>query len=153
METQLKEIKFSDKLFRGIIDLRREVFCGEGGEKTAFCKDDRDEKASHFVCTIGDAIIGCASVVNCGKGEYEIYKLAVKKHYRKFLVGKSVYSQAKAYAVKKGAEVISTYTTAQSLGFFEKMGTAKCGTPEDKYIRCEENLVFEGAEWVQFGGE
>lgn len=153
METQFREIEFSSKLFKNIVDLRREVFCGEGGEKSAFCKDDRDEKATHLVCTIGDAVIGCASVVNCGKGEYEIYKLAVKKHYRKFLVGKSVYDQARAFAVKKGAELIASYTTADSLGFFEKMGMAKCGTPEDKYIRCEENLVFEGAQWVQFGGE
>lgn len=153
METQLRETSFSNKSFKALTALRREAFCDGGGEKPAFAKDERDEKAAHFGCFIGDAAIACASVADMGKGVFEIYKLAVKEHYRGFDIGEKLYNEAREHAVKKGAKKIISYTSASSLGFFEKMGMAKCGVPDGKYILCEENLVFNGAKWIQFGGE
>ena len=37
-----KTVDFTHKDFKKIIALRREVFCDEKGEKTAFIKDARD---------------------------------------------------------------------------------------------------------------
>ena len=54
MEQRYEKISFSDKLFKKVIALRREIFCDEGGEKPAFIKDNRDENGYHIVCAIGD---------------------------------------------------------------------------------------------------
>ena len=42
MEQRYEKIDFSNKLFKNIIALRREVFCGEEGEKPAFIKDRKN---------------------------------------------------------------------------------------------------------------
>ena len=90
MERVFKEIAFQDKAFKNIVALRREVFCGEEGEKSSFIKDKRDEKGAHFVCAIGEELIGCGSLYNNGNGEFEISKIAVKKGYRRFRIGSEI---------------------------------------------------------------
>lgn len=146
-------VDFSDKKFKDIIALRREVFCGEVGEKPAFAKDERDENAVHFVCSVNGTIIGCGSVAHLGDGEYGIYKIAVRKHYRNFGLGKKLFDMLKEYALENRAKRLDAVCRTDLLWFAEKNGLAKCGVPVDGYIRCEKNLVFQGARWVQFGGE
>lgn len=156
MHTEYKKINCSDKLFKEIIALRREVFCGEEGEPENFISDMRDESGEHIICTIGDILIACGSVYHNGNGEYETAKIAVKKHYRKFGVGSNILSRLKVHAKENGAEVLVAAANLDSLPFFEKNGMPKSGVPTSengkKYIKCVENLVFDGAEWVQFGG-
>ena len=146
-------IDFSDKKFKDIISLRREVFCGEVGEKPAYAKSELDEAAKHVAYSINGVVIGCGSVAHLGNGEYEIYKIAVKKNYRKFNLGKKIFDLLKAFALENNAKKIVAVCRTDALWFAEKNGLAKCGVPVDGFIRCEKNLVFQGARWVQFGGE
>lgn len=146
-------IDFSDKSFKDIIALRREVFCGEVGEKSTYAKSEYDECAKHVAYCVDGAVIGCGSVAHIGNGEYEIYKIAVKKHYRKFGLGKKLFGMLKDYAVENRAEKLTAVCRTEALYFPEKNGLAKCGVPVDGYVRCEKNLAFQGARWVQFGGE
>ena len=146
-------IDFSDKKFKDIISLRREVFCGEVGEKPAYAKSELDEAAKHVAYSINGVVIGCGSVAHLGNGEYEIYKIAVKKNYRKFNLGEKIFDLLKAFALENNAKKIVAVCRTDALWFAEKNGLAKCGVPVDGFIRCEKNLVFQGARWVQFGGE
>ncbi len=144
---------FTDKGFKDIISLRREVFCGGVGEKPAYIKDERDAVAKHIAYSIKGTVIGCGSVVNNANGEFEIYKIAVKEHYRNFGLGKKIFELLKAYAIDNGAQKLVAVCRTNALWFVEKNGLAKSGVPVDGYIKCEKNLVFQGARWVQFGGE
>ena len=146
-------IDFSDKKFKDIVALRREVFCDEVGEKHTYAKSELDEGAKHVAYSVNGTVIGCGSVAHIGNGVYEIYKIAVKKHYRKFGLGKKIFGLLKDYAVENKAEKLTAVCRTEALYFPEKNGLAKCGVPVDGYIRCEKNLVFQGARWVQFDGE
>lgn len=146
-------IDFSDKKFKDIVALRREVFCDEVGEKPTYAKSELDEGAKHVAYSVNGTVIGCGSVAHIGNGVYEIYKIAVKKHYRKFGLGKKIFGLLKDYAVENKAEKLTAVCRTEALYFPEKNGLAKCGVPVDGYIRCEKNLVFQGARWVQFDGE
>ena len=99
-------IDFSDKKFKDIISLRREVFCGEVGEKPAYAKSELDEAAKHVAYSINGVVIGCGSVAHLGNGEYEIYKIAVKKNYRKFNLGEKIFDLLKAFALENNAKKI-----------------------------------------------
>ncbi len=146
-------IDFSDKNFKDIIALRREVFCGEVGEKTAYAKSEYDEDAKHVAYSINGVVIGCGSVAHLGNDEYKIYKIAVKKNYRKFGLGKKIFALLKDFALENNAKKLAAVCRTDVLWFAEKNGLAKCGVPVDGFIKCEKNLVFQGAKWVQFGGE
>ena len=157
MEPRHVKVSFNDKLFKEIIALRREVFCGECGEKPQYIKDNRDENAIHIACIIDKTVIGCGSIYDNGNGEFELSKIAVKKHYRKFGVGTKIAESLKNYAKEQNVSRFVAELPVDVLEFFEKIGMPKTGVPVSKngkkYIKCEENLVFDGAQWVQFGGE
>lgn len=157
MQPEYIKVSCKDKLFKNIIALRREVFCGECGEKPQYIKDNRDEAGIHIACMIGETIIGCGSVYDNGNGEFELSKISVKKHYRKFGAGTKIADFLKAYAKENGAKSFVAELPVDVLGFFEKNGMPKSGVPVSKngkrYIKCVENLVFDGADWVRFGGE
>lgn len=157
MERVFKEIAFQDKAFKNIVALRREVFCGEEGEKSSFIKDKRDEKGAHFVCAIGEELIGCGSLYNNGNGEFEISKIAVKKGYRRFRIGSEILKKIKARAKELGAKAIMFESPMECLDFFCKNGYPYENVSYEKsgkrYIKYNLNLVFEDAQWVEFGDE
>ena len=157
MEPRHVKVSFNDKLFKEIIALRREVFCGECGEKPQYIKDNRDENAIHIAYLIDKTVIGCGSIYDNGNGEFELSKIAVKKHYRKFGVGTKIAESLKNYAKEQNVSRFVAELPVDVLEFFEKIGMPKTGVAVSKngkkYIKCEENLVFDGAQWVQFGGE
>lgn len=154
MEQRYERIDFSNKLFKNIISLRREVFCDEEGEKTTFIKDNRDEKGFHVVCAIGDEILGCGSLYDNGNGEFEVSKIAVSKDYRKFNIGSKILKELKSLAIQQGAKSIVGESRVEVLDFFTKNGFPYENIAFEKdgkrYIKYNRNLVFEGADWVEF---
>ena len=150
-------IDCKDKIFKDIIDLRRRVFCDEGGEKPAFSKDKRDENAIHVAMVLKGVVLGCGSIADNGNGEFEFYKVAVDKDHRRFGIGSNILKELKKLAKEQGAETIVLETPAEYLGFFHENGIPHNSITYKKdgklYIRCKENLVFDDAEWVEFGGE
>lgn len=146
-----------DSEFKDITALRREVLCEEYFFSSAVAEDSRDKNATHIAYIIDKTVVGCGSIALSGDGVYEIYSLAVKKHYRKFGVGKTIVRMLKDGAKQDGAKVFTAFSPIEALGFFEKTGMPKNGVPTEKYgkkcIECVENLVFDGARWVKFGGE
>ena len=150
-------VQSDQKLFKDIIALRREVFCDECGEKAQYIKDARDSSGIHIAFFVDKTIVGCGSVFGNSDGVFEIYGVAVKKHYRKFGMGTEILEHLKKHGKEQGAKFFKAELPLDILDFFEKNGMPKTGVPVTKngkkYITCEENLVFDGAEWVQFNGE
>jgi N-acetylglutamate synthase-like GNAT family acetyltransferase len=150
-------VQADQKVFKEIIALRREVFCDEFGEKTQYVKDARDSAGIHVAFYVDKTIVGCGSVYQSTDNVFEIYGIAVKKHYRKFGMGTELLEALKKQGKEQGAKLFKAELPLEALEFFEKNNMPKTGVPVTrngkKYITCEENLVFDGAEWVQFGGE
>ncbi len=151
------KVDYTDKLFKDITELRRRVFCDEGGEKIAFSKDKRDEKAIHIAMILSEKVLACGSVCDNGNGEFELYKIAVSKDYRRFGIGSSILKKLKEHAKNQGAETLKAELHAEYLYFFHKNGFPHQGITYKKegksFIKCCENLVFDDAEWVEFGDE
>ena len=154
MKQRYERIDFSNKLFKGIISLRREVFCGEEDEKPGFIKDSRDESGYHIICAIDDDLLGCGSLYDNGNGEFEIAGIAVSKYYRKFGIGSNIFNGLKKLAVELGAKSIVGESRTDVIGFFTKNGFPYENIAFEKngkrYIKYNLNLVFEGVEWVEF---
>ena len=150
-------VQADQKFFKEIIALRREVFCDECGEKAQYIKDARDEAGIHVAFFVDKTIVGCGSISRSAEDAFEIYGVAVKKHYRKFGMGTEILEALKKQGKDKGAKLFKAKLPLDTLEFFEKNAMSKTGVPVTKngkkYINCEENLVFDGAEWIQFGGE
>ncbi|MBQ8182699.1 MAG: family 78 glycoside hydrolase catalytic domain [Clostridia bacterium] len=157
MGFKITKVLYKDNLFKQVMSLRREVFCGERGEKSGYIKDSRDENGFHIVYMAGKTVLACGSIYDNGNGEFEISKVAVKEHNRRFGLGSAIVSELKSFAKENGAEKFVAYLPVDTLGFFEKNRLAKSGVSQNiggtRVIRCEENLIFDGAEWVQFDGE
>lgn len=154
MKQRFEKVDFSHKLFKNVIALRREVFCGEEGEKSSFIKDSRDEKGFHLVCALGDELLGCGSVYDNGDGEFEISKIAVGKDYRKFGIGSRILNELREIAIAQGAKTIVGESLAECVDFFTKNGIPFENIAFEKegrrYIKYSLNLVFEGADWLEF---
>ncbi len=154
---EYKLVDFTSKEFKEIKRLRREVFCDEGGEKQSFIKDISDEKAIHIGFFLGENAVGCGSIYNCGNGDFEIYKLCVHKDYRRFKIGSNILKELKAKAIEQGARQIVAEAPVTALDFFHENGIPHDNVSYEKngkrYIPLRENLVFENAQWLSFGGE
>ncbi len=154
---EYKQIKFQDKNFKKSLSLRREIFCGEAGEASAFIKDSRDEKAFHIGYFLGDVLIGTGSIYDLTEGKFEVKYLCVKKDYRRFKIGSKILAELKEFAVNSGAKEIIFTAPVETLDFFHENGI-----PHDnisyikngkRYIDLRYNLIFEGAKWLTFGSE
>ena len=92
-----KKIDFADaKEFKKIVALRREVFCGELGEKPAFIKDARDEQGIHIAYYLGADVVACGSAYDKGGDFFELALICVKDGYRRFKVGSTIIEDLKA---------------------------------------------------------
>lgn len=132
-------------------------FCNGDIMKFKFFCEKQDEKSYYGVCKIGDTVIASGGISESEEGEFEITDLAVDEHYRNAGVGTAVLNELKCEAKKRGAKEIFAEIPLDTLGFFEKNGIAKCGVSYIKNgkrtIKCRENLVFDGIQWVGFENE
>ncbi len=157
MKPEYKTVEFGSKEFRKITELRRQVFCDEGKEKTSFIKDTRDNTGVHVAYFLGDAVVGCASGYNNGKGEFQLSQVAVGEDYRRFGIGTELVKRVKAEMKKQGAQVIVAECPTEYLDFFHSLGMPHNNVSFKRngrrYIKCVQNLVFDDSRWVTFGNE
>ncbi|MBE6750965.1 MAG: GNAT family N-acetyltransferase [Ruminococcaceae bacterium] len=120
-------------------------------------KNEKDEKAFHISCVIGEDIIACGSLAEIEKGVFEIYGLFVKEHYRLNGLGTKLLCEFKKYAKENGATEIFAELPTSVIRFFEKNQMAVDGVSYKKgdarVIKCSYQFVFDDAQWVTFGGE
>lgn len=120
-------------------------------------KNEKDEKAFHISCVIGEDIIACGSLAEIEKGVFEIYGLFVKEHYRLNGLGTKLLCEFKKYAKENGATEIFAELPTSAIRFFEKNQMAVDGVSykkgDERVIKCSYQFVFDDAQWVTFGGE
>ncbi len=120
-------------------------------------KSEKDEKAFHISCVIGEDIIACGSLAEKEKGIFEIYGLFVKEHYRFNGLGTDIVKCFKQKAKELGATEIFAELPMSAIRFFEKNQMAVDGVSYKKgdecVIKCSYQFVFDDARWVTFGGE
>ena len=141
----LEYVKHSvkDETYKGILTLR--------------AKDERDEKAFHFSCVIGDEVIGCGSLAEAENGIFEMYGIFVKEHCRLNGLGTKIVEALKAEAKKQKATEIFTVAPLSAIRFCEKNQLAADGVSfpcgNERFIKCSYQFVFDDAEWLTFGDE
>lgn len=120
-------------------------------------KSEKDEKALHISCVIGEEIIACGSLLEIEKGIFEIYGLFVKDHYNLNGLGTNIVKSFKEKAKEMGAAEIFVNAPASAIRFFEKNGFAVDGVSfpqgDDRFVKCSYQFVFDDASWVSFHGE
>ncbi|MBE6748435.1 MAG: GNAT family N-acetyltransferase [Ruminococcaceae bacterium] len=120
-------------------------------------KSEKDEKAFHISCVIGDDIIACGSLAENEKGIFEIYGLFVKEHYRNNGLGTEIIKCFKQKAKESKATEIFAELPLDAVRFFEKNQMAVDGVSykkgDKRVIKCSYQFIFDDAQWVTFGGE
>ncbi len=157
MKPEYKQINFTDKSFKMLISLRRSVFCDEAGESPAYIKNKNDETGFHLGCFLGDALIGIGSCYDSGSGTYSFSCICVNKEYRRFKIGSTILKTLKEYALENGAKEIVFDAPVEALDFFHENSfphdNVSFKKGNKRYIPIRKNLAFEGASWLNFGGE
>ena len=120
-------------------------------------KNEKDKKAIHQLCVIGDNAIACGSLVETEKGVFEIYGLFVKDHYNFNGLGTKIVKAFKKKAKELGAIEIFANVPLSAIRFFEKNEFAVDGVSfpngDTRYVKCSYQFAFDDASWVSFGGE
>ncbi len=157
VQPEYKLVDFASKEFKEIKNIRRSVFCGEQGASANSVKNINDEKAIHIGFFLGETAVGCGSAVDCGNGEFELYNICVLKDYRRFKIGSNILKELKSKAIEQGAKQLVATAPVESLDFFHANSIPHDNVSYEKngkrYIPLRENLVFENAQWLSFGGE
>jgi len=122
-------------LLRDALLLRNEVF---GNEQNFTCwssRDDKDETALFVNIYCGNEVAATARMIDCGKdGEKLVGRIAVKKEFRNFGLGKLVLNKIEECAKVQNVTVLNVTAQKQALGFYEKLGFVVCGD-----VYCQEN--------------
>ena len=134
---------FGDENYKRILTLREQ--------------NEKDKKAFHRVCVIGETIIACGSLVENEKGVFEIYGLFVQDHYNFNGLGTNIVKCFKNKAKEMGATEIFANVPISVIRFFEKNGFCVDGVSfpsgDTRFVKCSHQFVFDDALWVSFGGE
>lgn len=115
-------------LLRDSLWLRNEVFGKEQNFYPWASRDDADETALIVNVYCDNEIAATARMTECGKaGEKLAGRIAVKKHYRSFGLGRLVLETIERYAKTEKVNVLNVTAQKQAAGFYEKLGFAVCG--------------------------
>jgi predicted GNAT family N-acyltransferase/gamma-glutamylcyclotransferase (GGCT)/AIG2-like uncharacterized protein YtfP len=132
--------------------IRLRVFVKEQGVPPEIELDHDDQRALHFLATIGRKAVGTARVV-MRHGGAKIGRMAVLKSYRRRGVGKALLKRAIVNARKLGAEKIYLHAQTPVIGFYEKMGFRcvgpvfdEAGIPHRKMILAQGKLATKNAD-------
>ncbi len=157
VQPEYKLVDFASKEFKEIKKVRHSVFCVEQGASANSVKNINDEKAMHIGFFLGENAVGCGSIYDCGNGDFELYNICVLKDYRRFKIGSKILKELKSKAIEQSAKQIVATAPVETLDFFHANGIPHDNVSyeknEKRYIPLRENLIFENAQWLSFGGE
>lgn len=122
-----------DSSFR---DLRIEIFVKEQGvpEENEF--DEFDNTVPHLVIFSDGEPVATGRIIPYGENSVKIGRIAVKKDKRGLHLGERIVKELLRKSKEDGAEKVYVGAQTHAVGFYEKCGFQKVGTPE--YL--EENI-------------
>lgn len=126
---------------KGVIDssfrnLRIEIFVKEQGvpEENEF--DEFDNTVPHLVIFSDGEPVATGRIIPYGENSVKIGRIAVKKDKRGLHLGERIVKELLRKSKEDGAEKVYVGAQTHAVGFYEKCGFQKVGTPE--YL--EENI-------------
>lgn len=114
------EIRISDKLEDGCIDVRKKVFVEEQGFQHEF--DDIDSKAYHAIILDDQSVIATGRLYTDDGLLYHIGRIAVLPAYRGRHIGQMVVSVLEQKATQCKGTSISLSAQCRAAGFYKKLG-------------------------------
>ena len=100
--------------------IRMRVFVEEQGVPKDIELDGDDQRAIHFLATMGGKAVGTARIV-ARRNTAKIGRMAVLKSYRRRDVGKRLLQRAITETRKLGAAKIYLHAQVPVIGFYEKL--------------------------------
>ncbi len=116
----------SEEQIAKVFAIRMRVFVKEQRVPADIELDCDDDRAIHFLATIGTRAVGTARVVRRGKTA-KIGRMAVLKSHRGRGLGKKLLRRAVETARKNGARKIYLHAQVAVVGFYECMGFRAVG--------------------------
>lgn len=130
----------SSMMLKDALSVRIEVFANEQNYKAGASRDIQDDTAWFVNVYDGEGLVCATSrmIYLDNKNERLIGKVAVKKEYRKFGLGKQMLLMLEEIAKDEKASLIHVNSQAQALGFYQTLGFSKDG---GKYVEEDIEMI------------
>jgi len=125
--------------------IRIRVFVKEQGVPRAIELDDDDQRAIHFLATIGTKAVGTARLVWHGRGA-KIGRMAVLKSYRRRGVGTKLLNRAIGAARRLQADRIYLHAQVAVSGFYQRMNFRAVGSVFDEAGIAHRKMIWRGKQ-------
>jgi predicted GNAT family N-acyltransferase len=134
---------FAEKDLALAYAIRIRVFVKEQGVPSDIELDDDDQRAIHFLASVGAKAVGTARVV-WHRGAVKIGRMAVLKSYRRRGVGRRLLTRA--VAVARGLKARRIYLHAQVAvsGFYERLNFRGTGATFDEAGIAHRKMIWRG---------
>ena len=125
--------------------IRIKVFVKEQGVPSDIELDDDDQRAIHFLATVGANPVGTARVV-WHRGAAKIGRMAVLKSYRRRGVGRQLLRRAVAFAQRLQARQIYLHAQVAVSGFYERLNFRGTGAIFDEAGIAHRKMIWRGRQ-------
>ena len=125
--------------------IRIKVFVKEQGVPSDIELDDDDQRAIHFLASVGAKAVGTARVV-WHRGAAKIGRMAVLKRYRRRGVGRQLLTRAVAVARRSQARQIYLHAQVAVSGFYERLNFRGTGAIFDEAGIAHRKMIWRGRQ-------
>ncbi len=125
--------------------IRIKVFVKEQGVPSDIELDDDDQRAIHFLASVGAKAVGTARVV-WHRGAAKIGRMAVLKRYRRRGVGRQLLTRAVTLARRSQARQIYLHAQVAVSGFYERLNFRATGAIFDEAGIAHRKMIWRGLQ-------
>ena len=125
--------------------IRIKVFVKEQGVPSDIELDDDDQRAIHFLASVGAKAVGTTRVV-WHRRAAKIGRMAVLKRYRRRGVGRQLLTRAVALARRSQARQIYLHAQVAVSGFYERLNFRATGAIFDEAGIAHRKMIWRGLQ-------
>ena len=122
--------------------VRQEVFIREQAVPIELELDEWDPLATHALAYLDACCIGTGRLVDKGRGQAQIGRMAVLARFRNQGVGKQILEKLIALAKSQGARSIVLHSQITAIPFYEKQGFLVQGSTYDEAGIPHRNMIL-----------
>ena len=122
--------------------VRQEVFIREQAVPIELELDEWDPLATHALAYLDECCIGTGRLVDKGRGQAQIGRMAVLARFRNQGVGKQILEKLIALAKSQGARSIVLHSQITAIPFYEKQGFLVQGSTYDEAGIPHRNMIL-----------
>ena len=122
--------------------VRQEVFIREQAVPIELELDEWDPLATHALAYLDECCIGTGRLVDKGRGQAQIGRMAVLARFRNQGVGKQILEKLIALAKSQGVRSIVLHSQITAIPFYEKQGFLVQGSTYDEAGIPHRNMIL-----------